>query len=179
MMRPQGQHTRHHSHVRHHRRMAAGQRTWVYVTLGALWATGFAWLCLDQFFTVHGPFGKTPHPWQAPIVLLHGIIAIFSMYLLGWVSARHVTHSWLQHRRRISGGLLYSLLLALIVSGFALFFISDDRWQHIAAVIHEVSGLALTPIAVQHWFLRQGKHSPREESLVALSGSSDSDRTLR
>jgi hypothetical protein len=145
--------------------MAAGQRTWIYVIIGAVWLSGCAWLCLDQFFTVRGPFGKTPHPWQAPIVLLHGIIAILSMFLLGWISARHVTHSWLRGRRRASGGLLCALLTVLVVSGFALFFVSDDQWQHLAAVIHEISGLVLTPIAIQHWFfLRQRSHSSSKET---------------
>jgi hypothetical protein len=39
------------------------------------------------------------------------------------------------------------------LSGFALFFLSDDGLQHIAAVIHEVLGLGVTLFAIQHWFL--------------------------
>jgi hypothetical protein len=152
--------------TQHHRGMASGQRGWVYLIMGALWLSGCIWLCLDQFFTVRGPFGKTPHPWQAPLVLLHGVIAISSMYLLGWISARHATHSWIRRQRRISGGVLSSFLTVLIVSGFALFFVSDDQWQRIAAVIHEVSGLALTPIAIQHWFLRQRNQAAREETVT-------------
>jgi hypothetical protein len=152
--------------VRHHRRMAAGQRAWVYLIVGTLWLSGCVWLCLDQFFTVRGPFGKTPHPWEAPLVLVHGVIAVASMYLLGWISARHVTHSWIRSRRRISGAVLSLFLATLIVSGFALFFVSDDQWQHIAAVIHEISGLGLTPIAIQHWFLRQRHHSSSGEAVT-------------
>jgi hypothetical protein len=134
--------------------MSTSQRGWVYLLLGVLWLSGVVWLCLDQFFSTRGPFGKTPHPWEQPIVLLHGIIAIASMYLLGWISAQHVSHWWSKRLRRVTGALLCTFLGVLIVSGFALFFISDDHWQRIAAVIHEISGLGVTPIAVQHWFLR-------------------------
>jgi len=134
--------------------MPGTQRFWVYLILGVLWLSGCVWLCLDQFFSMRGAFGKTPHPWEQPIVLAHGIVAIASMYLLGWISAQHVSHWWTKRLRRVSGILLCSFLAVLIVSGFALFFISDDYWQRIAAVIHEISGLGLTPIAIQHWFLR-------------------------
>jgi hypothetical protein len=135
--------------------MAVGLRSWVYLLLGVLWASGVVWLCLDQFFSTRGPFGKTPHPWEQPIVLLHGIVAVAAMYLLGWISAQHVSHWWARRLRRVSGTLLCAFLGVLVVSGFALFFVSDDRWQRIAAVLHEISGLGITPIAAQHWFLRQ------------------------
>jgi len=139
--------------------MPASQRFWIYLLLGGLWLSGALWLALDQFFTSRGPFGKTPHPWEGPVVLLHGIIAVASLYLLGWISAQHVTHWWPKRLRRVSGICLCAFLAVLIVSGFALFFITDDHWQSIAAVVHEISGLVLTPIAVQHWFVRQRQPS--------------------
>jgi hypothetical protein len=146
--------------------MPASQRLWVYVLLGILWLTGVMWLCLDQFFSARGPFGKTPHPWEQPLVLTHGIIAIASMYLLGWISAKHVSHWWSKRLRRASGSLLCAFLGVLIVSGFALFFISDDRWQRIMAVIHEISGLSITPLAVQHWFVRQRQPSSSDATVT-------------
>ena len=49
------------------------------------------------------------------------------------------------------GLVLAALLLA--VSGFALFFVSDDDWQRIAARTRDVLGLGVAVFAVQHWFL--------------------------
>jgi hypothetical protein len=151
--------------------MPGSQRLWIYLILGALWLSGCVWLCLDQFVASRGPFGRTPHPWEAPIVLLHGMIAISSMYLLGWISAQHVVHWWSKRLRRISGTALSALLFVLILSGFALFFIADDRWQHLAAVVHEISGLALTPIAIQHWFFRLRQRSAEREAWQSAVGS--------
>ncbi len=146
--------------------MPGSQRFWTYFILGTLWLSGCVWLCLDQFFSTRGPFGKTPNAWEQPTVLVHGILAIASMYLLGWISARHVSHWWTRGLRRVSGSLLCAFLGVLIVSGFALFFISDDQWQSVAAVIHEISGLALTPIAIQHWFLRRAVPAHRRGKLL-------------
>ena len=131
--------------------MPARRRAAVYLVMGSLWLTGCAWLLLDEFFQSKGPFGATPHPWEPAILLIHGIIAILSMYLLGWVGARHVLKWWPRGLRRWSGGVLGALFALLCVSGFALFFVSSDQWQRFAAVAHDVLGLAITGFAIQHW----------------------------
>lgn len=127
----------------------------VYLIMGALWVTGCGWLLLDQFIAARGPFGKTPHPLEQPLLLIHGITSVLSMYLLGWISVRHVLRWWRGGLRRLSGGVLAAMLALLVVSGFALFFVSDDRWQYVAALIHEVLGVAVTVFAIQHWFFYQ------------------------
>jgi hypothetical protein len=132
--------------------MRGRRRVAIYAVLGLLWLSGCAWLLLDQFFESQGQFGRVPNPWEPAILLAHGVMAVFSMYLLGWVSARHVLRLWPGRLRRLSGGLLAALLALLGVSGFALFFVSDDRWQHAAAVVHDALGLGITGFAIQHWF---------------------------
>ena len=133
-------------------RMPTRKRLAIYMLLGTLWLSGCAWLALDQFFASRGQFGMTPHPWAPAILLVHGIVAILSMYLLGWVTARHVLRWWPGRLRRVSGGTLAALFVLLSLSGFALFFVSDDRWQHLAALAHDALGLGITVFAIQHWF---------------------------
>ncbi len=133
-------------------RMAQGQRLSVYLIFGSLWLTGCLWLCLDQFFARPGQFGIMPHPWEPAILLLHGVIAILSMSLLGWITAKHVMRWWPAGLRRLSGATLSAFVVLLAVSGFGLFFLSEDRSQHVAAVSHDVLGLGLTVFAIQHWF---------------------------
>lgn len=132
--------------------MPTGKRLAIYWVMGTLWFSGCAWLVLDRFFQSRGPFGLTPHPWEPAILLVHGIIAILSMYLLGWVTARHVLETWPSRLRRVSGGTLAALFVLLTVSGFALFFVSNDRWLHLAAIAHDTLGLGITVLAIQHWF---------------------------
>jgi len=133
-------------------RMPARKRLAIYLVLGTLWLSGCMWLVLDEFFESRGQFGMTPHPWAPAILLVHGMVAILSMYLLGWVTARHVLRWWPGRLRRLSGAVLAAFFLLLSLSGFALFFLSDDRWQHLAATAHDALGLGITVFAIQHWF---------------------------
>jgi hypothetical protein len=152
---------RRYARARHYGRMSRRHRLAVYVIVGILWLTGCAWLGLDQLFAVRGPFGIVPHPWEPPILLLHGVAAILSMYLFGWVTARHVLRWWSAGLRRVSGSALAALLVILIVSGFALFFLTDERWQHATGVAHEVLGVGIALFAIQHWLFRRREDAER------------------
>jgi phosphoglycerol transferase MdoB-like AlkP superfamily enzyme len=132
--------------------MPARRRLAVYAIMGALWLSGCVWLVLDEFFESRGPFGVTRHPWQGAILTLHGIVAIISTYLFGWLTAGHVLARWPRRSRRLSGATLAAFLMLLTLSGFALFFVSDDRWQRLAAVTHDALGLGILVFAIQHWF---------------------------
>jgi hypothetical protein len=129
-------------------RMPRRQRAAVLIVLGFLWLSGCLWLVLDEFFAKPGQFGRTPHPW----LMIHGIFALVTLYVLGWVTSRHIVRWWPGGLRRVSGGALTVFLALLVLSGFALFFVSDDRWQGVAATSHDILGLAVTVFAVQHWF---------------------------
>jgi hypothetical protein len=141
--------------------MPGRRRVAIYLVFGGLWITGCWWLSLDLLVAKRGPFGAAPHPLEPPLLLIHGVAAVLGMYVLGWISARHVLRWWPGGLRRLSGGGLAAMLGLLVVSGFALFFLSDDEWQHSAAVVHEVLGVAVTLFAVQHWFFR-GRRVPSE-----------------
>lgn len=122
---------------------------------GILWVSGFLWLVLDLFFARQEQFGRTPHPLAAPVLLIHGVVAIGSAYALGWMSARHVLQWWTAGLRRWSGALFAALTLVLSVSGFGLFFVSSDQWQRFLKLTHEALGVAIVFFALQHWFVRR------------------------
>jgi hypothetical protein len=132
--------------------MSRRQQFYVYSIIGSLWLSGAVWLLLDQLCAKRGEFGVTPHPLEAPLLLLHGILAIVSMYLFGWITARHIARWWAARRRRLSGGVFTACLAVLTLSGFALFFLVDDAARHAATLIHDVLGLAAVIFTVQHWF---------------------------
>ncbi|HEV2284455.1 MAG TPA: hypothetical protein VGR80_00315 [Steroidobacteraceae bacterium] len=141
-----------------YRRMPRRQRLAVYATCAALWVSGVLWLILDQFCAHQEQFGRTPHPLEAPLLLLHGILAIASAYLLGWVSARHVLLWWTAGLRRTSGAVFAASMAILGLTGFALFFLTSDRWQRVATLSHDVLGVAIVLFALQHWLLgRRGQ----------------------
>jgi hypothetical protein len=151
-----------HPHAHHHRRMPRRHRLMVYAVSGVLWLSGLVWLVLDQFFARQQQFGRTPHPLESPVLLIHGVVAILAMYALGWISARHVLRWWMEDQRRLSGGVFTAVLFVLTLSGFALFFLSDDESQRIARILHEVLGVGITLLAAQHWFFRRRSASALE-----------------
>jgi hypothetical protein len=153
----------HYPHAHPRRRMPRRQRLAVYTVCTILWASGLLWLILDEFFAHPEQFGRTPHPLEAPLLLIHGIVAIVSAYVLGWISARHVLQWWSGGLRRWSGAAFSTLVVILSLSGFALFFISSDEWQRFAKLIHEAIGTVIVLFAIQHWFFGRRAHVPPEE----------------
>lgn len=123
----------------------------VYLAFGGVWLSGCAWLLLHQFFASPTEFGEARHPFEPALLLTHGVLSIVTAYLFGWIMARHAAEAWTLHKRRISGSLLTSLLVILAISGFALFFLSDDAWQLRSTQVHEVLGLLVTLFAIEHW----------------------------
>jgi hypothetical protein len=142
--------------------MPRRQRLAVYIVSTALWVSGLLWLILDEFFARQEQFGRTPHPLESPLLLIHGVVAIVSAYVLGWVSARHVLQWWSGGLRRWSGGAFSVLVAVLSLSGFALFFVSSDTWQRLSKFTHEAVGTVIVLFAVQHWFFGRRAHTSTE-----------------
>ena len=143
-----------------YRPMPRGRRVAVYAVSIALWVSGLLWLVLEQFFARQEQFGRTPHPLEAPLLLIHGIVAIVAAYVLGWVSARHALHWWAGGMRRWSGAVFSTLIVVLGLSGFALFFVSSDQWQRYARLAHEIIGIPIVFFAIQHWLFGRLRHAP-------------------
>jgi hypothetical protein len=132
-------------------------RVTIYSSFGALWATGVVIFTLKYFFQAAGEFGPMPHPWQAKLLVVHGIVALFSTYLFGWISAQHVGEAWRRGVSRASGTWLIVLIAALGLSGFAAFFLVDDSIRSVNGTIHEFVGLVLLLPWIAHWLTGRGR----------------------
>jgi hypothetical protein len=139
--------------VMERRRMPPALRRTVYVGVSALWLSGGALLVLQLFFRRTDEFGLARHPLEPGLLTLHGVLAVLGLYLLGWLSARHVGEAWRLAERRSSGVTLLATLGILALSGFALFFLTGDALRAGAAGLHDWLGaLALVP-ALAHWLV--------------------------
>lgn len=119
-------------------------------TFGLLWVSGCAWLVLHYFFTSVTDFGLVPNPWAAVVLRVHGWLAVGGVYLLGWVSASHVSVRWPQEIKRSSGVAMATLAAVLVLTGYALYY-TTDRLHDGADFIHEVLGAAAILFALTHW----------------------------
>jgi len=130
--------------------MSGGLRFAVLLTFGALWLSGCYWLLLHYFFARPSDFGTVEHPWSPAILRIHGWIAVGAVFLLGWITARHVSDRWPQTIKRVSGVGIASVAAVLALTGYALYY-TTDRVHDFAGAIHEVLGGAAILLALAHW----------------------------
>jgi hypothetical protein len=131
-------------------RMSLGLRSAVIATFGALWFTGCLWLVLHYFFAQPSEFGPLENPWSPVILRIHGWIAVLGVFLLGWITARHVSGLWSQVIKRVSGVSMATVAALLALTGYALYY-TTDRLHDSAGVAHEVIGVAAFLFALTHW----------------------------
>jgi hypothetical protein len=132
------------------------------VVFGALWLSGCYWLVLHYFLARPSDFGPVQHPWEPLMLRIHGWIAVASVFLLGWITARHVSDRWPQMVKRASGLSIAAVAATLALTGYALYYTSD-RLHDAAGVIHEFVGASAVLFALTHWRrYRPPVRSPRQ-----------------
>ncbi|MBS0579557.1 MAG: DUF4405 domain-containing protein [Proteobacteria bacterium] len=115
-----------------------------------LWLSGIAWLVLHLWFEPSGEFGPLPHPWEAGLMKVHGMVAVAAVFLLGWLGAGHVFQRCRSARNRISGWALVGSAGLLVFTGYALYY-SLGAAHTGSAWVHEWLGAATIFVALAHW----------------------------
>jgi hypothetical protein len=115
-----------------------------------LWLTGAIWLLVHFWFPQRNEFGVLPNSWEAPLLRVHGLIAVAAVFLFGWVGAGHISARWTQAANRLSGLWLLACASVLVVSGYALYYTTGAPHESVA-VLHEWLGLAAIAVALAHW----------------------------
>ncbi|HEV3182064.1 MAG TPA: hypothetical protein VGY90_04555 [Steroidobacteraceae bacterium] len=126
-------------------------RATLYGVGALLWVSGTIWLALHYVFPQQTPFGPLPNPWEAPLMRAHGLIAVCGVFLIGWMTAAHVTARWASERNRRSGLVLGGVALLLILSGYALYYTTGSP-HDAAALAHEAIGVLSPAVALAHWW---------------------------
>ena len=86
----------------------------------------------------------------------HGLIAVCGVFLIGWMTAAHVTTRWASDRNRRSGFALAGTALLLVFSGYALYYTTGAP-HDAAALVHEIIG-TLSPVAAfAHWWRQRAR----------------------
>ncbi|HET7756897.1 MAG TPA: hypothetical protein VFK87_06550 [Steroidobacteraceae bacterium] len=129
--------------------MPAALRGTLYAVGGLLWLTGCLWLVLHLVFPQATPFGPLPNSWEPVVLRIHGWAAACSLFLLGWVTAAHVSDRWRGFRSRVSGLTLASTVGVIAVTGYALYY-TTGRLHDGAALVHECLGAAAIALLLVH-----------------------------
>jgi hypothetical protein len=112
------------------------------LALAGLWMSGVLWLVLHYLLATRGEFGETRHPFEAPVLLVHGLVAMLALFVLGWFTARHALPARSGHRRP-SGWWLAVAMAVLVVTGCLQLFLAGDALHAALSLGHEVLGVAL------------------------------------
>jgi hypothetical protein len=130
------------------------------VSLG-VWMSGGLWLLLHYFFFRRGEFGPELNPLEPWFLKMHGAFAVAAIWMFGLLWSIHVTKLWPLSWRRWSGGLMAGVAAWLILSGYLLYYVGDDKARSIVSLLHWGIGLAAPLFFFWHRISFPGQASKR------------------
>lgn len=150
--------------------MPQGLRAATFAVSALLWMSGALWMLLHYLFPGHNEFGLLPNSYEAPLMRVHGLIAVAAVFLLGWLGASHMLVRWSAWAGRPSGLWLLGAALVLIVSGYALYYTTGGL-HGAAGAVHEWLGLGAPAVALSHWLGRQARESKSQRPAERTTSS--------
>jgi hypothetical protein len=131
-------------------RMPRWIRWWIHGAGLLCLVSGVLWLLFHHFMSVEGEFGPAAHPLERTWIVVHGAAAVLAAWVLGLIWMGHVRRG-LGFGRRLPSGLGLVLLVGfLMLSGWGLYYIGDDRWRGWTGTAHWVVGLLAAVILIAH-----------------------------
>jgi hypothetical protein len=69
-------------------------RRTLYFIFSLSWVSGTVFFVLSRFCMIEGDFGPQRHPWQFPMLSIHGASAFLMIFYFGFIMASHVPITW-------------------------------------------------------------------------------------
>jgi hypothetical protein len=103
---------------------------------------------------------------EALMLQVHGAAAFATLIALGAMFTHHVRRGWALSRNRVTGAIVIAALGALIVTGYALYYLVNDANRASISFAHWSVGLALAPLFVAHVVIgrRAGERRARRQA---------------
>jgi len=136
-------------------------KTWITCIGLGVWVSGSAWLLFHYCLTPRDASGLPGDPAQPWALKVHGAFAFFAVWIGGLMWGVHVVKAWHVRRHRWSGGALIGALLWLMVSGYLLYYVGDDRYREIISLTHWILGLLLPLAYLTHRLVKKTPRPPR------------------
>jgi len=114
-----------------------------------LFLSGLAWSGLHHL----DQNGNTSGPWRElkpSVMTVHGLVAAGFVLLLGTLLPVHVRHSWHARRNRANGAFLLSAVSTLTLSGYALYYLGNERIRAWCSNVHFWLGAIIPLLLVLH-----------------------------
>lgn len=117
------------------------QRLAAYWASALLLASGGLWLVAHYLLPL--PEFAARHPLEPWAMRLHGGATLFGLAVFGSLWGDHVLPAWKQGRHRSHGGALALFWLVLILTGYGLYYLSDEGIRAFASISHITLGTIL------------------------------------
>ncbi len=122
----------------------------LYFLFGLSWLSGTAFFILSRFCMIEGEFGPQRHPWQFPVLSVHGASAFIVIFYFGFVMASHVPITWKLKKIRTIGIMLVSAIVFQILSAYMLYYTANEALREWVANLHALVGFLLPVILTVH-----------------------------
>ena len=138
-----------------HAGMGRGLKRMVWLSSALLWASGLGWCVLHYTVGAGGAEGL-PHPAEPWLMKLHGLALFLNLMALGAVVAQHLPPGWRMGQRpawrgqRRTGLWLGSLFIALVASGYLLYYFGGEDWRPTLDGVHIAAGVLLAVPLLWH-----------------------------
>lgn len=114
-----------------------------YILSFSIFLTGFIAIILHYFFITETDFEIIPSPYVVHFINLHGLIAPFFLIIFGSLFPLHIQRAIKAKINFASGIMLLITLITLIVSGYYLYYCSDDYLRYFVKNYHMWLGLMI------------------------------------
>ncbi|GJI90826.1 DUF4405 domain-containing protein [Duganella hordei] len=140
-----------HTHRPHiNLRVERWHRRCIYASIAALLLTGGAWVLAHYFFRTAGQFGESASPVEPWAMKLHGAAAMVMLFFLGSLMNSHIRRAIKAGRNLATGWGMIAVMLLLIATAFALYYIAGEGDRPVWSLLHWAVGLAGGALFVLH-----------------------------
>lgn len=105
--------------------------------------SGVVYLWMKYFLVSEDPYAVVNHPLQPWVLKVHVLVSPLLVFALGLIALKHAAEHL---RRRVpvarrSGLLLAGSAAPMVLSGYCIQVLTDERWVRLAAGVHIATGL--------------------------------------
>jgi hypothetical protein len=126
------------------------QRRGIYAVCTVLVLTGISWLIAHFALRGAGEYGETIHPLEPWSMKLHGAAVMAALFLCGSVLNAHIRRALKAQHNRMTGWAMITTLVALTLTGYALYYVAGESDRAAWSTVHWIIGLALPALVFLH-----------------------------
>lgn len=138
-------------------------RRGLFILLGSSLISGLGFYIFSHWITIDGDFGPEKHPWQFPLLQIHGACAFLMMMAYGALLANHAPSGWRLKRLRGWGLTLVSVIVLQIVTAYSLYYLANEQLREWLANAHTLLGLSMPFLLFGH--IKAGKKNLVQSNL--------------